>query len=71
MLFSVPRVVSWEPVPHFVAFFQFGIALNGLGHLIDLHETVVGDMTGQSLELVIPQRGIWGTASVGGLNIDK
>ena len=30
----------------------------------------MSDKAGEQLELLVPQRGIWGTASIGGANID-
>lgn len=35
-----------------------------------VRERVVSDREGEH-DLVVPQRGIWGTAGVGGWNIDK
>lgn len=35
-----------------------------------MRERVVSDQEGEH-DLVVPQRGIWGTAGVGGWNIDK
>jgi len=64
-------VVAWEPVPTFRAFLQYGVELNGLGGLVDVRAAAVGDKPGAEYELVVPQRGIWGTASIGGRNIDK
>ncbi len=64
-------MVAWEPVPTFRAFLQYGVELNGLGGLVDVRAAAVGDKPGAEYELVVPQRGIWGTASIGGRNIDK
>lgn len=64
------RVVAWEPVPQFRDFFKYGIAINRFEHLITVRERVVSDVEGDH-DLVVPQRGIWGTAGVGGWNIDK
>ena len=30
------RVIAWEPVPLFRDFFKYGVAINGLGHLIQV-----------------------------------
>ena len=38
---------------------------------IDLRSSVVSDTAGKEVEVVAPSRGIWGTAGIGGLNIDK
>ena len=37
---------------------------------VQVRERVVSDREGEH-DLVVPQRGIWGTAGVGGWNIDK
>ncbi|KAK9818128.1 hypothetical protein WJX72_007587 [[Myrmecia] bisecta] len=65
------RVIAWEPVPHFRAFFEYAVRLNGLAHLVAIRPRVVADEAGNMYELTVPQRGIWGTASVGGGNIDR
>ena len=33
-------------------------------------DTVVSDVSGATVKVHVPQRGIWGTASVDGLNVD-
>jgi hypothetical protein len=35
-----------------------------------VRENIIGDEHGKELTIVVPQRGIWGTAGVGGMNID-
>ena len=65
------RVIAWEPVPHFRAFMEYGLALNGLGTLVHVRPFVAASAPGETYKLVVPQRGIWGTASVNGGNIDK
>jgi len=69
------RVVSWEPVPIFRAFFEYNIARNKLHHLIELRPSVVvqyPSVPGEAnYTVVVPQRGFWGTASIGGANIDE
>ena len=64
------RVVAWEPVPVFRAFVEAGAALNNLSHRIHLRPAVVSDSAGEVLNMTVPEHGIWGTASVGGLNVD-
>jgi tRNA G37 N-methylase Trm5 len=62
------RVVAWEPIPIFRAFVEAGLALNNLTHRVHLRSNVVSDVGGKSIQMTVPQRGIWGTASVGGLH---
>jgi len=63
------RVITWEPVPRFRAFLLYNVLLNGVGHLVEVRDTVVSDdRLPQSV--VVPQRGIWGTAGINGMNID-
>ena len=64
-------MIAWEPVPTFRAFLEYGVELNGVGALVDVRAAAVGDKPGAEYELVVPQRGIWGTASIDGRNIDK
>ena len=65
------RVIAWEPVPTFRTFLEYGVELNRLGALVEVRAAAVGDKEGAEYELVVPQRGIWGTASIDGRNIDK
>ena len=40
-------------------------------HLVDMHTNVIShEGGGKLMEMVVPSRGIWGTAGIGGLNID-
>ncbi|GAX85607.1 hypothetical protein CEUSTIGMA_g13022.t1 [Chlamydomonas eustigma] len=65
------RVIVFEPVPQFRAFLEYNVLLNGLQHLVDIVESVVSHKTGgPELKLVVPSKGIWGTAGIDGLNID-
>ena len=64
------RVVAWEPVPVFRAFVEAAAALNNLTSRIHLRAAVVSDVAGQHVNMTVPLKGIWGTASVGGLNVD-
>ena len=64
------RVIAWEPVPHFRNFLIYGQQLNAMEDLIAIRENVVSDVAGKEVEMTVPGRGIWGTASVDQLNID-
>ena len=64
------RVIAWEPIPVFRAFVQAGLRLNNLTHRVHVRDTVVSNVGGQKISLTVPEKGIWGTASVGGLNVD-
>lgn len=64
------RVLAFEPVPAFRAFLELGLALNNLSHRVHVRHAVASDVAGQNLTLQVPQKGIWGTASIGGLNVD-
>ena len=64
-------MIAWEPVPTFRAFLEYGVELNRVGALVEVRPAAVGDKEGAEYELVVPQRGIWGTASIDGRNIDK
>ena len=63
------HVLAWEPVPYFAAFLKYGLLRSGLTQQVALRENIVSDAGGQ-LEMVVPQRGIWGTAGIGGANLD-
>lgn len=65
------RVIAWEPVPHFRAFLTYNRYLNHLEDLIEIRDTAVVEVGGLMYNLTVPQRGIWGTAGIGGLNIDR
>ncbi|PNH06979.1 hypothetical protein TSOC_006593 [Tetrabaena socialis] len=65
------KVIAYEPVPIFRAFFEFSVHLNDLTSLIDVRAMVVSHETGKTMNMVVPARGIWGTAGIDGLNIDK
>jgi FkbM family methyltransferase len=64
------RVVAWEPVPFFAAYFKYGLLRNNLTNLVELRERIVSNSTGGELTIVVPNRGIWGTAGIDGSNID-
>ncbi|GFR45755.1 hypothetical protein Agub_g7170 [Astrephomene gubernaculifera] len=65
------RVIAYEPVPLFRAFLELSVHLNHLTHLVDIRPYVVSHLSGRRLRMVVPARGIWGTAGIEGLNIDK
>ena len=65
-----PRVLAFEPVPHFYAFLEYNVHLNGLAPRVDMRKNVISHESGKTVEMVVPDRGIWGTAGIGGLNID-
>ncbi len=67
----VRRVLAFEPVPHFRAFLEYNVHLNNLHHLVDVRPNVVSHVNGQPMTMVVPSTGIWGTAGIDGLNIDK
>ena len=64
------RVVAWEPVPAFRSFVAAALRLNNLTHRVHLRPAVVSDVPGVPINMTVPLKGIWGTASVGGLNVD-
>lgn len=64
------RVVAWEPVPFFAAYLKYGLLLNNLTHLVELREAIAGNSSGGEATIVVPNRGIWGTAGIDGANID-
>ena len=64
------RVVAWEPVPVFRAFVEAAAQINNLTDRIHLRAAVVSDVAGRKVNMTVPLKGIWGTASVGGLNVD-
>ncbi|KAG2446062.1 hypothetical protein HXX76_000664 [Chlamydomonas incerta] len=65
------RVVAYEPVPLFRAFLSFALHLNGLGGRVLVRPVAASDAGGgRRLRVIVPSRGIWGTAGVEGLNID-
>ncbi|GIL87966.1 hypothetical protein Vretimale_6338 [Volvox reticuliferus] len=64
------RVIAFEPVPLFRSFLEYNIHLNDLSNLIEVRPLVVSHETGKMLKMVVPARGIWGTAGIEGLNID-
>ena len=65
------RVVAWEPVPQFRAFLEYGLQLNNFHMRVAARGVAVSDVGGAQLRMEVPRRGIWGTASVGGGNIDR
>ncbi|KAL4427805.1 hypothetical protein ABPG75_001894 [Micractinium tetrahymenae] len=64
------RVVAWEPVPYFAAYFKYALLRNNMTHAVQMRFAIVSNSTGGELTIVVPNRGIWGTAGIGGKNID-
>ena len=64
------RVVGWEPVPVFRAFVESAARLSNLSDRIHLRPAVLAERGGGTVTMRVPERGIWGTASVDGLNVD-
>ncbi|GBG00148.1 hypothetical protein Rsub_12839 [Raphidocelis subcapitata] len=64
-------VIAFEPVPQFRAFFEYNVARNGLAHKIQIRPAAAVAHPGRgNYTVVVPQRGIWGTAGIDGANID-
>ena len=66
------RVVSWEPVPAFRALLSLKIRLNNVSDRVHVRAAVVSDDSSVSqVELAVPHRGLWGTASLRSMdNVD-
>ena len=65
------RAVAWEPVPRFRAFLTAALLLNpGAPSSIDVRPAAACAAAGTNVTLAVPSRGVWGTASVEGANID-
>ncbi len=63
--------MAFEPVPHFRAFLEYNIHLNNISHLVQIMPVIVSDAPdGSPVTITVPSHGIWGTAGIGGLNID-
>lgn len=59
------KVDSFEPVPWFLALFEYSMALNeGLASKINLHKRTVGAGAGEQRTLVVPLDGVLGEAGV-------
>jgi hypothetical protein len=54
------RVIAWEPVPLFSAFFKYGLLLNGFTNKVEVRELVVSDQHHDVATMVVPSTGIWG-----------
>ncbi|KAI8471235.1 MAG: hypothetical protein J3K34DRAFT_458460 [Monoraphidium minutum] len=66
------NVVAFEPVPQFRAFFEYNLARNNLEDRVQIRPTVAVAYPGRgNYTVVVPQRGIWGTAGIDGANIDE
>ncbi len=46
------RVIAFEPVPTFHAFFEYSVHLNGFASLVDIRGNVVSHMSGTTLKMV-------------------
>ncbi|KAJ9505292.1 hypothetical protein QJQ45_029574 [Haematococcus lacustris] len=62
------RVVAWEPVRRFRAFIEQNLQLNRVAHLVEVRGAVASTLNGTAVEMQMPTAGIWGTASVDGIN---
>ena len=49
---------------------EYNRQLNHLEDLIEIRDACVAEVRGGTYNLTVPQRGIWGTAGIGGLNIN-
>jgi hypothetical protein len=49
---------------------EYNVALNDLGHLVEIRHDIVSHVHNQPMTMVVPDAGIWGTAGIGGHNID-
>jgi hypothetical protein len=58
-------------VPQYRAFVEYSLHLNGMADRVSVVGSVVSQQRGAMLEMVVPARGIWGTAGIDGLNIDR
>ena len=58
-------------MPDFHAFLEYNLHVNGLAHLVDVRQLIVSAQSGIMLNMTVPSRGIWGTAGIAGLNIDR
>ena len=66
----IHRVLAFEPVPHFRAFLEYNVHVNNLQHLVEVRPNIVSAVAGEIMTMVVPTTGIWGTASIDGLNKD-
>ncbi|KAG2488205.1 hypothetical protein HYH03_013199 [Edaphochlamys debaryana] len=65
------RVIGYEPVPLFRSFYTFSTHINDLTGLIDIRPKVVSHERDKTMKMVVPSKGVWGTAGIEGLNIDN
>lgn len=59
---------TWEPVPHFL---EDNRQLHRLDRLIAICNNVVAEESSKEYLMVVPSRGIWGTAGIDGLKVDR
>ena len=66
------RAIAWEPVPRFRSFLTAGLLLNpGAPLAVDPRPAAAcAPGAPPNVTLAVPARGVWGTASVDGANID-
>ena len=60
-------------MPQFRAFLEYNVARNTVQDKVSVRPRVVVDAGGgggKTYTVVVPNRGIWGTAGIGGANID-
>ena len=62
------RVIAWEPVPLFQSFIRYNLQLNNVSHLVELRGCILSDKDGLKQDMQVPTTGVWGTASVSGIN---
>jgi FkbM family methyltransferase len=62
------RVIAWEPVPLFRSLIKYNLQLNNVSHLVELRGMILSDKDGEIKDMQVPTSGIWGTASVEGIN---
>ncbi|KAG2497657.1 hypothetical protein HYH03_004396 [Edaphochlamys debaryana] len=65
------RVIAYEPVPLFHWFLEYNVHINDFATRIEIRSKIVSHEAGKALTMVVPSDGIWGTAGIGGHNIDK
>ncbi|KAJ9442538.1 hypothetical protein DIPPA_08780 [Diplonema papillatum] len=58
------RVIAWEPVPKFRAFFEASVALNSISDLIEIRPRVASNESTGIVRMVVPTANSWGRASL-------
>ncbi|KAL4427804.1 hypothetical protein ABPG75_001893 [Micractinium tetrahymenae] len=62
------RVVAWEPVVYFAAYFKYALLRNNMTHAVQLREAIAGSEGGNLTVLAALSRE-WGAAGIGGANL--